>query len=75
MEQQGDADVLKRELEERENAIQVLITNIFSTEFDMDWQYFVQMKVKLVQDSREIEDNIKLGQEQIDALRKSSNVK
>lgn len=40
-----------------------------------DYDHFIKMKAKLIMDAREIDDKIKLGEEQQKALRETMNKK
>lgn len=70
-EQLDEAKTLKENIDRR--ALQVekcLLQYLDEAEF-ADYDHFIKMKAKLVMDAREVEDKVKLGKEQMDALRNS----
>lgn len=45
-----------------------MLTGYLTEEELSDYHHFIQMKAKLIIDSREIEDKLRLGEEQLAAL-------
>merc|ERR1711974_2265 len=70
-EQLSEAKRLKESIDRRSSGIADFLQTHLNTETYEDYQHFVKMKAKLIMDSREISDKIKLGEEQIQALRES----
>jgi len=70
-EQLSEAKRLKESIDRRSSGIADFLQTHLNTETYEDYQHFVKMKAKLIMDSREISDKIKLGEEQIRALRES----
>ncbi len=71
MGQKEDAKQLQGSLERRGEQVVGVLRAVLTEEQVGDYQYFIQMKRKLLVDSREIEDKVKLGMEQRDALENS----
>lgn len=71
MVQLHDAKDLREDLDRRGEQIMAMLRSILSQEQLADYQYFIQMKYKLLLDGREIEDKIKLGEDQKRALEQS----
>ena len=68
-----DAKQLKEGIDNRGHQVSSYLRQYLSKdEFD-DYEYFIKMKSKLNMDMQEIEDKIKLGEEQLSALKKSIN--
>lgn len=69
LEQLDEAKQLKEDIDRRgANLSKILMKALTPDEFS-DYDYFINMKAKLIVDSREIADKIKLGEEQLNALR------
>lgn len=69
LEQLDEAKQLKEDIDRRgANLSKILLKALTPDEFS-DYDYFINMKAKLIVDSREIADKIKLGEEQLNALR------
>jgi protein Shroom len=68
-----DAKQLKEGIDRRSHLVASYLRKYLSEEEFGDYEYFIQMKSKLNMDSQEIEDKIKLGEEQLLALRRSIN--
>lgn len=63
-----EAKHLKNDIDRRGlNILKILKISLSSEELE-DFEYFINMKAKLIIDSREISDKIKLGEEQLVAL-------
>lgn len=68
IEQMEEAKHLKKDIDRRGiNVFRILKKSLTCEEFE-DFEYFVNMKAKLIIDSREISEKIKLGEEQLVAL-------
>ncbi|KAG5682115.1 hypothetical protein PVAND_011494 [Polypedilum vanderplanki] len=69
LEQLDEAKNLKKDIDRRGlNLSKVLEKSLTNDEY-ADYEYFINMKAKLIVDSREIADKIKLGEEQLNALK------
>lgn len=51
----------------------MFLRKYFSEEEFADYDHFITMKAKLLVDCREVDEKIKLGEEQLDALKSSLN--
>ncbi|KAK2715033.1 hypothetical protein QYM36_009881 [Artemia franciscana] len=71
MEQLEEARVLKLSIEKRSRNVSTLLLKYFTQEEYADYEHFVTMKAKLAVDAREIEEKIKLGEEQLMALKET----
>ncbi|XP_003221894.2 protein Shroom3 isoform X1 [Anolis carolinensis] len=69
--QHEDACELKENLDRRERVVLDILCNYLSEEQLRDYQHFVKMKSALLIEQRELDDKIKLGQEQLKCLRES----
>lgn len=75
LEQLEEAKRLKENIDRRSRQVANLLSKYLSQdEFD-DYTHFVTMKAKLVVDQRELEDKIKLGEEQLAALKEALHVR
>ena len=70
-EQLDEAKRLKENIDRRSQTVSGFLHRYLSSEQYADYDHFVKMKAKLIMDTREIGDKIKLGEEQIKALRES----
>lgn len=70
-EQLDEAKRLKENIDRRSATVSSFLHQYLNEEQYADYDHFVKMKAKLIMDSREISDKIKLGEEQIKALRDS----
>uniref|UniRef100_A0A8D2MV38 ASD2 domain-containing protein n=1 Tax=Zonotrichia albicollis TaxID=44394 RepID=A0A8D2MV38_ZONAL len=66
--QHEDARELKENLDRRERLVLDILGNYLSEEQLQDYQHFVKMKSALLIEQRELDDKIKLGQEQLNCL-------
>ncbi|XP_044288326.1 protein Shroom2 isoform X2 [Varanus komodoensis] len=66
--QHEDAKELKENLDRRERIVFDIIANYLSEESLADYEHFVKMKSALIIEQRELEDKIKLGEEQLKCL-------
>jgi protein Shroom len=71
MEQLDEAKRLKESIDRRSAMVSQFLQNYLSESDYADYEHFVKMKAKLIMDSREISDKIKLGEEQLQALKDS----
>ncbi|KAL0279764.1 UNVERIFIED_CONTAM: hypothetical protein PYX00_001251 [Menopon gallinae] len=70
-EQLEEAKQLKESIDKRSDSIAKTLGKCLSPEEFADYLHFIQMKAKLIVDSREIADKISLGEEQLAALRET----
>eukprot|EP00095_Tigriopus_kingsejongensis_P003655 maker-scaffold11_size778918-snap-gene-1.11 protein:Tk03655 transcript:maker-scaffold11_size778918-snap-gene-1.11-mRNA-1 annotation:"protein shroom" len=70
-EQLDEAKRLKENIDRRSATVSSFLHRYLNEEQYADYDHFVKMKAKLIMDSREIGDKIKLGEEQIKALQES----
>lgn len=70
-EQLNEAKRLKENIDRRSATVSGFLHKYLTADQYADYDHFVKMKAKLIMDSREIGDKIKLGEEQIKALRES----
>ncbi|XP_075291427.1 protein Shroom4 isoform X5 [Opisthocomus hoazin] len=66
-----DAKELKEHMGRREEAVGAMVARYLPTEHLQDYQHFIKMKSALIAEQRELEEKIKLGQEQLRCLRES----
>ncbi|XP_039224059.1 protein Shroom3 [Crotalus tigris] len=66
--QHEDARELKENLDRRERVVLDILCSYLSEEQLQDYQHFVKMKSGLLIEQRELDDKIKLGQEQLKCL-------
>ena len=71
--QLDEAKRLKENIDRRSGLVSRFLQNYLNDSQYADYEHFVKMKAKLIMDSREIGDKIKLGEEQIKALKESIN--
>ncbi|XP_077332477.1 protein Shroom3 isoform X2 [Lithobates pipiens] len=69
--QHEDARELKENLDRREKLVTDILGNYLTRDQFQDYQHFVKMKSALLIEQREVDDKIKLGQEQLDCLLES----
>lgn len=69
--QHEDARELKENLDRREKLVTDILGNYLTRDQFQDYQRFVKMKSALLIEQRELDDKIKLGQEQLDCLLES----
>ncbi|XP_053697120.1 protein Shroom isoform X2 [Sabethes cyaneus] len=69
LEQLDEAKQLKDDIDRRGAIISKILEKALTIEEYADYDYFINMKAKLIVDSREIADKIKLGEEQLAALK------
>ncbi|RMB98185.1 hypothetical protein DUI87_25088 [Hirundo rustica rustica] len=66
-----DAKELKEHVGRREEAVAAMVARYLPAEHLQDYQHFIKMKSALIAEQRELEEKIKLGQEQLRCLRES----
>ena len=69
--QLDEAKSLKESIDRRSAAVSGFLHGYLGAEQFADYEHFVKMKAKLIMDGREVADKIKLGEEQLRALRES----
>ena len=75
LEQLEEAKRLKENIDRRSRQVANLLSKYLSPDEFEDYTHFVTMKAKLVMDQRELEDKIKLGEEQLSALKEALHVR
>ncbi|XP_035705772.1 protein Shroom isoform X4 [Folsomia candida] len=68
-EQLEEAKGLKENIDRRSAQVSIILQKYLTAEDYADYHHFVKMKAKLIIDAREIDDKIKLGEEQMVALK------
>ena len=71
MEQLNEAKRLKESIDRRSSAVSQFLRKYLGDDDYADYDHFVKMKSKLIMDSKEINDKVKLGEEQMQALKDS----
>ena len=66
-----DAKQLKEGIDRRSNQVAGFLKKYLEEQEFEDYEHFIKMKSKLTVDQQDIEDKLKLGEEQLSALRKS----
>ncbi|NXH72308.1 SHRM4 protein, partial [Hydrobates tethys] len=66
-----DAKELKEHVGRREEAVGTMVARYLPAEHLQDYQHFIKMKSALIAEQRELEEKIKLGQEQLRCLHES----
>ncbi|XP_068007950.1 protein Shroom4 isoform X1 [Melanerpes formicivorus] len=66
-----DAKELKEHVGRREEAVGAMVARYLPAEHLQDYRHFIKMKSALITEQRELEEKIKLGQEQLRCLRES----
>lgn len=74
-EQLEEAKTLKEGIDRRSAQVSGFLTKYLTSEEYADYQHFTKMKAKLIIDAREIDDKIKLGEEQMLALQERKEEK
>lgn len=69
--QLADAKELKEHVDRREKLVFGMISRYLPQDQLQDYQHFVKMKSALIIEQRELEEKIKLGEEQLKCLRES----
>ncbi|XP_039996446.1 protein Shroom4 isoform X2 [Xiphias gladius] len=71
MRQLSEAQDLKDHVDRREQAVSRVLGRCLSPEQHRDYSHFVKMKAALLVEQRQLEDKIRLGEEQLRGLRES----
>nr|XP_020475188.1 protein Shroom4 [Monopterus albus] len=71
MRQLSEAQDLKDHVDRREQAVSRVLAGCFTPEQHRDYSHFVKMKAALLVEQRQLEDKIRLGEEQLRGLRES----
>ncbi|XP_076678285.1 shroom isoform X3 [Andrena cerasifolii] len=71
MDQLEEAKILKSNIDKRSVNVSTILSKYLNEEEFADYQHFINMKAKLIVDGREILDKVKLGEEQLAALREA----
>ncbi|CAN9509439.1 unnamed protein product [Ophioblennius macclurei] len=74
MRQLSEAQDLKEHVDRREQAVSRVLGRCLSPEQHRDYSHFVKMKAALLVEQRQLEDKIRLGEEQLRGLRESLGV-
>lgn len=67
----GEAQELKEHVDRREQAVGQVLGRCLTPEQMRDYGHFVKMKAALLVEQRQLEDKIRLGEEQLRGLRES----
>ncbi|XP_043286569.1 protein Shroom [Venturia canescens] len=71
MDQLEEAKILKSNIDKRSVNVSAILSKYLNDEEYADYQHFINMKAKLIMDGREIQDKVKLGEEQLAALKEA----
>lgn len=71
MDQLEEAKILKNNIDKRSVNMSVILAKYLNEEEFADYQHFINIKAKLIVDGREIQDKVKLGEEQLAALKEA----
>ena len=71
IDQLEEAKILKGNIDRRSVNVSALLSRYLTDEEFADYQHFINMKAKLIVDGREIQDKVKLGEEQLAALKEA----
>lgn len=71
MDQLEEAKILKSNIDKRSVSVSAILSKYLNDEEFADYQHFINMKAKLIMDGREIQDKVKLGEEQLAALKEA----
>ncbi|KAG7187684.1 hypothetical protein KM043_016740 [Ampulex compressa] len=71
MDQLEEAKILKSNIDKRSVNVSTILSKYLNEEEFADYQHFINMKAKLIMDGREIQDKVKLGEEQLAALKEA----
>lgn len=66
-----EAKKLKENIDRRSVSVSNILFKYLNSEEYADYDHFINMKAKLIMDSKEIADKIKLGEEQLMALKET----
>ncbi|XP_055374244.1 protein Shroom-like [Condylostylus longicornis] len=73
-EQLEEAKKLKEDIDRRGSIVYKIIERNLTNDDCADYEYFINMKAKLIIDLREIDDKMKLGEEQLKALKETLQI-
>lgn len=71
LDQHEEAKRLKADIDKRRDVVAGILKNYLNEEEIGDYMHFVEMKSRLTIEFQELEDKITLGQEQLQALKRS----
>ncbi|XP_028329895.1 protein Shroom4 isoform X2 [Gouania willdenowi] len=71
MRQLSEAQDLKEHVDRREQAVSRVLGSCLTTDQHRDYSHFVKMKAALLVEQKQLEDKIRLGEEQLRGLRES----
>ncbi|XP_051175385.1 protein Shroom isoform X2 [Leptopilina boulardi] len=71
IDQLEEAKILKGNIDKRSVNVSAILSKYLNDEEFIDYQHFINMKAKLIMDGREIQDKVKLGEEQLVALKET----
>ncbi|XP_012279440.1 protein Shroom [Orussus abietinus] len=71
MDQLEEAKILKSNIDKRSVNVSAILAKYLDDDEYADYQHFINMKAKLIMDGREIQDKVKLGEEQLAALKEA----
>ncbi|XP_023248339.1 protein Shroom [Copidosoma floridanum] len=71
IDQLEEAKILKSNIDRRSINVSNILAKYLNDEEFADYQHFINMKAKLIVESREIQDKVKLGEEQLAALKEA----
>nr|XP_012230562.1 PREDICTED: uncharacterized protein LOC105676893 isoform X4 [Linepithema humile] len=71
MVQLEEAKILENNIDKRSKNVSEIVKKYLSNEECADYQYFINTKAKLILVGREIQDKVKLGEEQLAALKEA----
>lgn len=71
LDQLEEAKKLKECIDKRSVNVSNILYKYLNSEEYADYDHFINMKAKLIMDSKEINDKIKLGEEQLGALKET----
>lgn len=71
LDQLEEAKILKNNIDRRSVNMSGILAKYLNEEEFADYQHFINMKAKLIVDGREIQDKVKLGEEQLAALKEA----
>lgn len=71
--QHEDARRLKESIDRRSNQVSTFLHRFLTDEEYSDYDHFIKMKVKLLVDTREVDEKIKLSEGQLSALRNNTD--
>lgn len=71
LDQLEEAKILKINIDKRSANVSAILSKYLTDDEFADYQHFINMKTKLIMDSRELQDKVKLGEEQLSALKEA----